>query len=121
MVGGGAVVVGCVVVVVDDGAVVVGTVVEVTTTVVVCGLVEVVRGAVEVVRGAVEVVRCVVVVVVELERCAVGGGAEVATATLVVRFGFTGFTFGSETTAPATPPVPAAGARCGCRLKLAAA
>ncbi|MGZ4389375.1 MAG: hypothetical protein ACXVZL_08345 [Gaiellaceae bacterium] len=105
-------------VVVDDEtvAVVVGAVVEVTTTVVVCGLVEVVRGAVEVVRGA-------VVEVVELERCIVvgGGGAEVVTAAVVVRLRFTGFTFGSETTAPATPPVPAEGARRGCPRKLAAA
>lgn len=107
--------------VVELASVVVGTVVEVRTTVVVCGLVEVVRGAVEVVRGAVEVVRGAVVVV-ELERGAVVvRGAEDVAAALVVRLGFAGFTVGSETTAPATPPVPAAGARRGCPRKLAAA
>lgn len=108
--------------VVEGASVVVGTVVEVKTTVVVCCFVKVVRGAVEVVFGAVEVVRGAVVVVVELERCAVVvGGAKGVAAALVVRLGFAGFTVGSETTAPATPPVPAAGARCGCRWRLAAA
>ncbi|HEY6030124.1 MAG TPA: hypothetical protein VIU44_06155, partial [Gaiellaceae bacterium] len=84
-------------------------------TVVVRGLVVVV-GAVEVVRGLV-----VVVLVLELEEGAAVVVGTAVDAACVVAVGLTGFTFGSETTAPATPPVPAAGARCGCRWKLAAA